>query len=1122
MSDTKKNQIDRISRYADLIQKQTGKAVRPYRADGYRNMMNKYGTARDSTEQYTFVNDGLVEDDLLSNIYEGNGLFARIIDTPAEDAVRHGFTLKDLNDKKIEEFYSAALDELDWEETAITCLKWARLFGGSMAVMLINDGRGLEEPLDWRRIKSVDDIRVFDRSVIQPDSRSLYSYDPRNPFASRGSRLGMPEYYYVSSIYGSFTVHESRCLIFRNGVLPERTTTDNYRLWGMPEYVRIHRALRDAEVAHGSAVKMLDRSVQAVYKMKDLSMELATDEGENNVLRRLQVIDMARGLLNSIAIDGDGEEYDFRTFQFAGVSDVIDATCNYLSALTTIPQTVLFGRAISGMSSADNTTMENYYNTVGRIQGRDLRSNLRYLLSVLFQAGRYTGEVDRVPHINVQFNPLWSLSELEQADLDLKKAQIRQANAAVATGYMQENVLSREEVRKSLVKSGDFDVEETFDDEDDEESMAELIQKMTDNGGLAPSDGSSPDAAPAATKLPQDMNDGDLAQTSIANAQGVQEPPTSLETTETDEEDTTSPSEENYGSVGVIVINEGKILVAVRNHEVGNGLICGPGGHIEKDETPIMAAARETNEEFGIIPNELIPFGRGPAEPETGFAPYLFLCTDYEGTPASDEDEMVGATFLSLEELHELDAALFAPFADSLNQLQAAMMGEVREDAQSEKGEWITTKNGHRVHLNEEGVPDKGNPHVIEKMAESGNESSNIGHAGQIGKIGSSITPFDSGSVNVSVIGERLPKEKADNLLSLAGCSTIQPTKSDIVRIRSYGNRNKVAIRTEKVDLTVIARDNDNEIVLDEMFLQDRGTGKGTEIFGDIVSNAKQQGYDRIMTTAAGMGGDDSMNGYYTWPRLGFDTELPKSAIDRAKAEGFDVKRLSDLMKTSDGRKYWKENGFCLELEFDLSDDSYSMETLKEYVSGRKDENGLSISHINSDAGIENHAEGINAANSETTLTDTVFMLREALSSTSALHRKISERREIILDNPQNQDTITVKNQTDGAPDGNRNAAGPHKRSHLSKADTERYSKRLVGQKTSDGITVSKITPHAFDRIAQRNLSAARIEDMLRSSNVSPDKNHPNRRCYDTKGSRLVLDHTDGTIVTIEWRKQNK
>ncbi len=461
--------------------------------------------------------------------------------------------------------------------------------------------------------------------------------------------------------------------------------------------------MRDVEIAHGSAVKMLDRSVQAVYKMKDLAMELATEEGENRVLRRLQTIDMARGLLNSITIDNEGEDYDFRTFQFAGVSDIINATCNYLSALTSIPQTILFGRSPAGMNATGESDMEIYYNFVERIQKRSLRSNLRYLLSVIFQAGVATGEIEKVPNINVQFNPLWSMSDAEKADLELKNAQAKQTKAATATLYIQEQVLSAEEVRKSLVKSGDFDVDATFDDDEDEESMAEMIQKITENGGFAPnSGGSSPDAAPAATKLPQDMNDGDLAEASVANAQSEQDPTIGLEAEKTDDAEAPAAGKGNLGSVGVLVIKDGKILVSVRKHDVGNGLICGPGGHIEPGETPIMAAARETSEEFGIIPNELIPIGNGPAEPETGYEPYIFLCTDYDGEPVADDDEMSSATFMSLEELEELSSALFAPFADSLKFLLNAFGGEDRKDAAGDDIDWITI-NGTHVPLDDEG-----------------------------------------------------------------------------------------------------------------------------------------------------------------------------------------------------------------------------------------------------------------------------------------------------------------------------------------------------------------------------------------------------------------------------------
>ena len=137
MGDRRKDQAERMARYAHLIEQQTGKAVRPFRADGYVNLLNRYGTQQDTTERYRYQAEPMVPDELLTMYYEGNGLFAKIIDTPAEEAIKHGFKLEGLKDQRVEDFFTEALDELDWEETAMTAIRWARLFGGSIAVMLL-------------------------------------------------------------------------------------------------------------------------------------------------------------------------------------------------------------------------------------------------------------------------------------------------------------------------------------------------------------------------------------------------------------------------------------------------------------------------------------------------------------------------------------------------------------------------------------------------------------------------------------------------------------------------------------------------------------------------------------------------------------------------------------------------------------------------------------------------------------------------------------------------------------------------------------------------------------------------------------------------------------------------
>lgn len=455
------------------------------------------------------------------------------------------------------------LDALEWEEKAATAIKWARLYGGSIIVMLIDDGRGLEEPVDWNNIRSIDELRVYERSVVQPDYASLYSSDPMRATRNRASKFAMPEYYYVQSLYGSFTVHESRCLVFRNGILPERVTNPVYRFWGTPEYVRIKRAMRDALVAHGNGPKLLDRSVQPIYKMKNLASLLSAEGGDETVLKRLEIIDLARGILNSIAIDAEGEDYDFKSIPFSGVKDVIDTTCNMLSAVTNIPQTILFGRSPAGENSTGDSDFENYYNYIERIQKLMLKGNVRTLLDVLFKAALANGEVPEEPKYKLKFNPLWSLSDTEQANVDKVKADIEMVKAQTAQLYVQMQALDPSEVRTALAKTEEFTVEDILDDQEAEEDWGLLSDPGDDLSGV-------PEDLPSSLPEPPD--------TVTALPSGSQ--PMSR----------TTPNQDSAGqptSAAVLVVNDGKILIGTRRNREG---ICGPGGHIEDGETPEQAA----------------------------------------------------------------------------------------------------------------------------------------------------------------------------------------------------------------------------------------------------------------------------------------------------------------------------------------------------------------------------------------------------------------------------------------------------------------------------------------------------------------------------------------------------
>lgn len=649
----------------EILRRKNG-AVRPHREDGYVNLLNRYGTKQDNSEAYKFEREPVIPDMQLTGLYEGNGLFSKIIDTPAEEALKHGFDLN-LKSDELNAFVEDALDDLEWEEKAATAIKWARLYGGALIVMLIDDGRGLEEPVDWEHIRSIDELRVYERSIVQPDYASLYQQDYGGKgVGNRVSKFGQPEYYYVSSIYGSFKVHESRCLVFRNGVLPEQTSNATYLFWGMPEYVRIRRALRETVTAHTDSVKLLERSVQAIYSMKGLASLLTTDDGENQVLKRLQLVDTSRGLLNSIAIDSEGEQYDFKTFQFSGVKDVIDATCNMLSALTNIPQTILFGRSPAGMNATGDSDFESYYNFVEKIQRLMLKRNLRTLLDVVFRAGIASGDVAEEPDYKLEFKPLWSLSDTEQAAVDQTKAQTALVKAQTAQAYVDMQALDPTEVRRRLASDEEFDVEDIISEDDEDDLLQSLL-------GTEPSTMSDVEAAQK--NIEQGQAPGGEEQSATV-APTAAPPTTNADATDTD-----------YG-VGVLVVQDGRFLCGTR---LKGGSVGGPGGHIEAGESPEDAAIRETREEFGITPKDLMPVAF-LSDLKPPYCPsHVFLCTDFDGSIRCADGEMASPGFITAEKVAELSTQnperLFPPFAQSITALLDVLSSNpgLTSDAQNAK-----------------------------------------------------------------------------------------------------------------------------------------------------------------------------------------------------------------------------------------------------------------------------------------------------------------------------------------------------------------------------------------------------------------------------------------------------
>jgi len=397
----------------------------------------------------------------LSLQYETNGLFTRIINIPTEEATKHGFEIGTA-DEETDQFFIDRLEELDAVKKMTDAMSMSRLFGGALAVMFVDDGKGsLEEPLDMDSTTRIVDLRVFDRSEATPDFESAYQVNYEKPW-----KIGEPEFYDVATRTGGmFRVHESRCLVFKNGDIASQSYFQQYMLWGLPEYYRIKHALRNFMRTYELPTEMMEKSVIGVFKTNLAEIRAASERGETAMRNRMRGLNRLKGAFRFLGLDKDSEDLSYAQANITGVGEVQHSATSWLSAVSEIPQTLLIGKSPDGMNATGHSDFEMFYNKVERIQNLLYRPNLAILLDVIMQEGLATGKLTERVDITVKFNALWSMSEKEQSEIDHRRAQIDEAKARTANMYVEMGALDPDEVRAGIASDGEFEIDNLIDDE---------------------------------------------------------------------------------------------------------------------------------------------------------------------------------------------------------------------------------------------------------------------------------------------------------------------------------------------------------------------------------------------------------------------------------------------------------------------------------------------------------------------------------------------------------------------------------------------------------------------------------------------------------------------------------
>ena len=460
-----------------------------YVKDGYVNLPASLGEASPLQSSGDYTRSNISRNyELLTVLYRENWIAKRIIDMPCEDATREWYTLStELNQNLIDKIKKVeAKHNVKGEIT--NALRWARLYGGSLALIVIKGQEDmLEEPMDFDMIMpgSFKGLLVLDMVTgITPSIEIEEDMDDPD--------FGLPKYYdvVIDSYNGEMVrIHHSRVLRFIGRDLPpQEEIMENY--WGASELEHIYEELQKRNATSANIAQLVFQANTRVLKMADYGevIGMGTNKQKKEVLA---AIEAQNRLLTSFGVQimGTDDNMESHPYSFSGISEVYESFMMDMAGAANIPATKLFGRSPQGMNATGESDMNNYYESIAQMQERTLKPALEKLLPVICMSifGAIPNDMEIV------FEPIATTTPEQRAGI------ASQFTSTIIEAFSG-GLIGRKTALMELKEMGkDIGVwtkitDETIEEADDEVDSGEMGggEMPPDGGGMPPDGGGMP------------------------------------------------------------------------------------------------------------------------------------------------------------------------------------------------------------------------------------------------------------------------------------------------------------------------------------------------------------------------------------------------------------------------------------------------------------------------------------------------------------------------------------------------------------------------------------------------------------------------------------------------------
>lgn len=430
--------------------------------DGVQNFLQKVGSYQPQTSAVTRYAPSFKSFDRtdLEWLYQTSWLAALSVDVVAEDMTREGVVFESPENPGVIEKIESRLDRYRIWDGVTSAIKWSRLYGGAIAVMLI-DGADMSQPLDPKTIEpnSFKGLMVLDRWQVQPSNSRVQVL---------GADFGEPEYYQLDSGNSDYSIpneniHHSRCLIFRGRELPWNLR-QAYQGWGASIFENVYDRIKSYDLSSEYALQLLSKCYLRYYKIEGLREILAMGgAAEKGLLRQMDAIRLYQGI-EGMTIGDSKDDFQTSNYSFTGLPDVLLQFGEQVSGAIGVPLVRLFGQSPAGLNSTGESDLRIYYDQIKHLQDSKLRANLSKLFRVMYKSA--IGDI-APSSFDFEFKPLWQLS-------DEQRSQAAGSFSQAIIGMMDAGILSKANAMKEIRKlSGTIGIGATIRDEDIEKAEQE-------------------------------------------------------------------------------------------------------------------------------------------------------------------------------------------------------------------------------------------------------------------------------------------------------------------------------------------------------------------------------------------------------------------------------------------------------------------------------------------------------------------------------------------------------------------------------------------------------------------------------------------------------------------------